>query len=585
MGTENQRELTEDERQTIIDNVIEYAKSGSLIGDISISGIFGTFDTIYNPKKHLTEFPIEALPGEISPYIKSVSESLQVPIDMTATFVISILSLCVQKKYVIQVKPDWIESLNLYTLVVARPSERKSPTLKETLKPITDYVKAENELRKPQISEYKLKRNILNGRMKTIQDSLSKHNGKTKYTMQDAIDCQKEIDELEEVKEIRLVLDDVTPEGLIRVMKENNECIGIISAEGGIFGMMAGRYNNNTNIDIFLKSYSGEYYSSVRAGSASIELNHPLLTISLAVQPQIIRDIMENKDFRGRGLLARFLYSIPTTIVGNRVYNSQPVNQDVRKKYEELVNRLLVIANFSDFFDKVITLSKEADKLSEEYNQWIEKQLNGELEEIEDWAGKLHGNTMRIAGIFHIVKYECNAVIVPLEESTMKAAIEVGKYYLEHSRQAFDIMGISEPQEVRDAKYILSRIGDNTKSTKNTNIQCISRRDVWQLCKGHFHSVEEMDPGLKCLEEHGYIRILKQKGGKGRPTETVYINPEYYKEQDALKRGYKDKGVDKSTPSQESATIINDEDDDGMDPMEAMKLWNERKKQEVPHGE
>ena len=580
MGRENQKELTRDERQAIIDRAIECAKYGDLTGKIGISGIFGIFDTLYNSEKQLSEFPVEALPTKIKPYIKAVSESLQVPVDMTATFVLAILSLCVQKKYVIQVKQDWIEPLNLYTLVVARPSERKSVTLKETLKPINAYVKKENELRKPRISEYKLKKNILNGRMKTIQDGLSKNNSKTKFTMQDAIDCQKEIEELEEVKEMRLVLDDVTPEGLIRVMKENNECVGIISAEGGIFGMMAGRYSNNTNIDIFLKSYSGEYYSSVRVGSGSIELNHPLLTILLAVQPQIIKDIMGNEDFRGRGLLARFLYSIPDTMVGSRIYNSKPVNQEVRKKYEELVNNLLNIEDFSEFFDKVITLSKEADKLSEEYNQWIEKQLNGELEEIEDWAGKLHGNTMRIAGIFHIVKYECNAVIIPLEESTMKAAIEVGKYYLEHSKQAFDIMGMSEPQDVKDAKYILSRIGDNTKSTKNTNIQFISKRDTWQLCKGHFHSVEEMEPGLKCLEEHGYIRILKQNEKKqGRPTENIYINPEYYKEQDALERGYKDKAVEKNTPFQEVRTIISEEEDDGMDAMEAMKLWNERRRQ------
>lgn len=580
MGRENQKKLTRDERQAIIDRTIECAKSGDLTGEINNSVIFVSFVSLYHTfEKQLSGFPVEALPTKIKPYIKAVSESLQVPVDMTATFVLAILSLCVQKKYVIQVKQDWIEPLNLYTLVVARPSERKSVTLKETLKPINAYVKKENELRKPRISEYKLKKNILNGRMKTIQDGLSKNNSKTKFTMQDAIDCQKEIEELEEVKEMRLVLDDVTPEGLIRVMKENNECVGIISAEGGIFGMMAGRYSNNTNIDIFLKSYSGEYYSSVRVGSGSIELNHPLLTILLAVQPQIIKDIMGNEDFRGRGLLARFLYSIPDTMVGSRIYNSKPVNQEVRKKYEELVNNLLNIEDFSEFFDKVITLSKEADKLSEEYNQWIEKQLNGELEEIEDWAGKLHGNTMRIAGIFHIVKYECNAVIIPLEESTMKAAIEVGKYYLEHSKQAFDIMGMSEPQDVKDAKYILSRIRTNDRNDKNDKIKTISKRELSRLCQ-KFHSVEEMEPGLKCLEEHGYIRILKQNEKKqGRPTETIYINPEYYKEQDALEWGYKDKAVEKNTPFQEVLTIIGEEEDDGMDAMEAMKLWNERRRQ------
>uniref|UniRef100_UPI002FDB1932 DUF3987 domain-containing protein n=1 Tax=Muricomes intestini TaxID=1796634 RepID=UPI002FDB1932 len=87
--------------------------------------------------------------------------------------------------------------------------------------------------------------------------------------------------------------------------------MGIISAEGGIFGMMAGRYSSNINIDIFLKSYSGEYYSSARVGRGEIALKHPLLTMGLAVQPQVIADIMDNKDFRGRGLLARFLYSMP----------------------------------------------------------------------------------------------------------------------------------------------------------------------------------------------------------------------------------------------------------------------------------
>ena len=118
-----------------------------------------------------------------------------------------------------------------------------------------------------------------------IKEALSKPNSKAKYTLQDALECQKELDELEEIHELQMILDDVTPEALIRVMKTNDEKIGIISAEGGIFGMMAGRYSNNTNIDIFLKGYSGEYYSSVRVGSGGIVLEHPLLTVCLAVQP------------------------------------------------------------------------------------------------------------------------------------------------------------------------------------------------------------------------------------------------------------------------------------------------------------
>ena len=49
------------------------------------------------------------------------------------------------------------------------------------------------------------------------------------------------------------------------------------------------------------------------------------------------------------------------------------------------------------------------------------------------------------------------------------------------------------------------------------------------MCKGHFKSVEEMEPGLQVLVERGYIAIQKEKpAGRGRPSEQIYINPAYY---------------------------------------------------------
>ena len=499
-------------------------------GIIGNSGIFGIFAPIVrNQKKQLIAFPVERLPDGIKPYIEAVAESLQVPVDMIASFVLVVLSVCIHGKWFINVKPDWTESLNLYLVVVGRPSERKSPALKETTKPIFKYMDEENERRKPEIAEYELKKKIINGQLKAIQEALSKKNSKAKYTMQDALDCQKELDDLKEVKLLRLIVDDVTPEALVRAMKDNDETIGLISAEGGIFGMMAGRYSNNTNIDIFLKGYSGEYYSSIRVGSGGIDLKHPYLTIGLAVQPQVIADIMDNKDFRGRGLLARFLYSVPNTRVGERTYRTKAVSPFVRAEYERLCEELLKTDADPDFAQRIIKLSPEADKLAEEYYQWIEHQLTNELEEIEDWAGKLHGNTMRIAGILHIVKhYKDGSVRHPVSADTMEAAIEIGKYYLEHSKAAFDIMGLSDPPEVQDAKYIISRLDTNNKNTNNTKNE-ITKRDLWQLCKGHFKDVEEMEPGLQCLVEHGYIARETKKPGRGRPSEKIYINPEYYK--------------------------------------------------------
>ncbi len=519
--------------------VVAAPKGGNCMADIQSSGFacFACFACFANIEEHkkslLPSFPACGLPGVTQIYTLATAESLQVPVDMAATLVLSVLSMCLQGKYKVLVKADWVESINLYVIVIARPSERKTPTLREVTRPVFEYVRSENERRKGSVAEYALEKKILNGKLRNIEESLSKRGNKSPYKMQDALDCQKELSELEEVNYIQLIVDDITPEALVRVMKENNERMALVSAEGGIFGMMAGRYSNNTNIDIFLKSYSGEYYSSARVGSGGIELNEPLLTIALAVQPQIITDIMNNKDFRGKGLLARFLYSMPESRVGTRVYRSKPIDPDIRKEYEDLVNELLKLPDLDGFTDKTIRLSPEADKLSEEFNQWIEKRLTNEFEPIEDWSGKLHGNVIRIAGLFHVVKHKGDAVNVLLEGDTMQSAIDIGKYYVEHSKAVFDMMGLSDPPEMQDAKYIINRIApvaQNTQNTQNTDIKFISKKNAFDLCRPHFEKTEEMEPGLKVLLEHGYIVIMKQKRESGgRPSEIIYINPQYYK--------------------------------------------------------
>lgn len=506
-----------------------------------ISAIFGIFAPIErNSNKTLQSFPVECLPDTIRTYIEAVAESLQVPVDMVVSLVLAALSLCVQGKFYVKVKADWIEPINLYMIVIGRPSERKSPVLTEIEKPIFSYMNEENERRRPEIKKYELQKKILNGKLKTIQEALAKNGKNNTYTMQDAFNCQEEIDNLEEVKPLMLVMDDTTPEALVEAMKQNKEKMGILSAEGGLFGVMAGRYSNDVNIDIFLKGYSGEYLNLTRIGREGTELQNPYLTIGLAVQPQVISEVMGNKNFRGRGLLARFMYSFPNSRVGSRKYRTEPIKDVTRKVYENLCKDLLSIPDLADFAERIITLSDEADLLSEEYNQWIEERLMDELEAIEDWAGKLHGNTMRIAGILHIVKHRLNSVNVPLEEDTMKAAIAIGKYYLEHSEQAFEIMGLLEEQSVKDARYIMSRI--DSKNSNNSKIQEISKRDVFNLCKGRFKKVDDMEPGLECLIEHGYITAYQEEAKeKGRPSTRIFINPEYYlwKEQQKKNRGAK----------------------------------------------
>ncbi len=288
--------------------------------------------------------------------------------------------------------------------------------------------------------------------------------------------------------------------------------------------MLAGRYSTNPNLDLFLKGYSGEFYASHRVGSGNIQLNHPLLTMCLSVQPQVVQDAMANDEFRGRGLLARFLFSVPESPVGSRVYRTKPIDPQIKQAYKDLIYRLLQLPFLGEGEERVIRLSPEADQLFEAFFYEIEEQLNDELADIEDWAGKLCGQVARIAGLIHIGKTK-DPHGVSISAETMKGAIQIGRYFMAHSRWAFDMMGAADPPEVKDAKYIISRLGLNDKNDINDKIGFASKRELMRKCQ-RFKTLAELEPGLNCLKEHGYIRIEAQKnGGKGRPTETIFINP------------------------------------------------------------
>ena len=266
-----------------------------------------------------------------------------------------------------------------------------------------------------------------------------------------------------------------------------------------------------------------------RKGRGSEFIENPALTILLTVQPAVLSQIMGNDEMSGRGFLARFLYALPASRIGQRSYRVKPIPDKVREGYNDLIYRLLSIPDIG--FPRELSLSEEADKLAEEFFLEIESKLADELEIIEGWAGKLHGQTMRIAGIFHCCEYIEAAGNTPVSGETMSKAIQVGRYFLEHAKAAFAIMGLSDPPEVKDAKYILKRLNEYGQHE-------ISKRNLYQLCRNRsgMEKAEGMEKGLNELVQRGYIRIFKiqpesqnsqnpQKGG--RPSWMIEVNPIY----------------------------------------------------------
>ena len=102
----------------------------------------------------------------------------------------------------------------------------------------------------------------------------------------------------------------------------------------------------------------------------------------------------------------------------------------------------------------------------------------------------------------------------------MRAVIRLGQGYLiPHALVAFAQMG-ADPA-VEDAGYVLHVLADG-------GLEEFTERDLFQVVKGRFKTMDPFRRALTVLDEHGFIRARPEPGrpGPGRkPSPTFDVNP------------------------------------------------------------
>ena len=462
----------------------------------------------------LPDFPIEAIPTPFRIYIEETAEHTQTAIDMSAMNVLGVVATAVQGQFQIEVKPGYVEPLCIFALIIAKPAERKSGVHQLTTAVLYDYEAKKNREIEPQIARQNVQLEMSKRRLENIT-----RQGNLENT-EEAVSLKLEMMEIEErgVREICLIASDVTPEKLTSLMSENGGKMSVISAEGGIFTTLAGQYTkNNPNIETVLKAHAGDSIRVARIGRHSESIDNPRLTLVVSLQDAVIREIFKNKQFRGRGLLARMLYCKPTSRVGSRDYDTAPFTQGVKESYEKAIYCLLEYQNEKDS----IKLSEEAQTISRKWFYFIEPLLIDELSSMGDWSGKLHGATLRVAGLLHCMENwnDLNNNLIVSGE-TMKNAVEIGKYLLEHAKWAYSALDVDERTE--DAKYVFNKILESGKTT-------LSGREIQRLCgKIHLRKMKGLALALELLKEHGLIDSYEQAPTHpgSKPSIMYSLNPQ-----------------------------------------------------------
>ena len=474
----------------------------------------------------LPSFPVEVLPAWLGDYVAAVATATQTPPDLAGMLAFAVLATVAAGAVEVQPRPGWREPLCLFVAVGMEAGTRKSSVFSALTRPVADFERQQAAAALPSITETLTLRRIAEQTAAHAEAAASKAPIDQQEERQaEAIARAAEAANLIVPPMPRWLVDDATSEALAGLLGTYGR-IALLSPEGDVFDQMAGRYNLGAgpNLGVYLKGHAGDLLKVDRRGRPSEYVQRPCLTIGLTVQPEVLQGLASRPGFRGRGLLARFLYSLPSSLVGHRQPGAAPVPEPVADRYTlELRTLAASLTDSASDDPTVLTLDPPAGELLLDLERDLEPRLaagNGDLAHLAGWAAKLAGATCRLGALLHLARHLRDGWNRPIGADTVAAAIRLADYLTEHARAVFDLMG-ADPL-VDDARWLLDWIARTSQAQ-------FSRRDAHQAARSRFRKATDLEPALALLEEHGYLRRLDAdppgpKGGRP-PSPRFLVNP------------------------------------------------------------
>lgn len=474
------------------------------------AGAFLPFKPLKPSADSLPPFPIDCLPSRLRSYVEAVAIHTQTPMDMAAGAALGVLAACLQGKVKVEGNIGHYEQTSLYIFLIAPPGSRKSAVIHAMTAAIEDYEQKYNEGNKTAMRRNKQERESLQRDINRLTRQLEvKYDTLTELELQHT---QDKLAELPEIKPLQIFTDDCTSESMIRLLRDNHGRMSLISAEGGAFDNIVGRYTKKPNLDVWLKGICGDTIRVDRINREPDYIRNPALSMIISAQPGVLSELMQSSLLDGRGFLARLFYiNIPSAAMP-KSFRSAPIPATIREDYDHLIFHLL---DLSENEPITLHLAPEAINQMDELCHSVEAYLRNEHRDMREWGSKYIGLVLRTAGLLHIAADGAGDI----QTETVENAIRIGNYAFHHALYAYSILGADET--VEKALHVVTKL-------RKLSVTSISRSDLYKKCRGRFfRDAKEMEPALNLLEQHGYIWLdVPAYSGVGRPSVgTIYVNP------------------------------------------------------------
>jgi len=449
-------------------------------------------------------YPLDALPGAIGAAVREYQAYGRQPLALVASSAMAVVSLAAQGLADVARDEHLRGPLSLNFLIVAQSGERKTAAdkalgaiLREWERERVDALRDDIKRNRAALDAWAAEQEGFKAAIKAAVRKKPEEADKLRQRL-----MEHAVQKPAEIIAPRLRYEDVNPQSLPFMLATGHPSAALWSDEGGIVTGSHGMGNDSLLgfMAALNRLWDGGAIHHDRKQAQSVHLEGRRLTVSLMVQPLVLRELAQRGGglTRGSGFLARYLVAAPLPTMGARLYQEAPQGMPClaafHSRIHELLDAALPLDDQGRLSPIVLRLSAGAFSVWREYHDAIERELKplGEYVTVCDFAAKSAENAARIAGCFHVFEGAQGAI----PHKTMQRAATLARWYLREALRILDVL--EEPQGWADAWLLdawLAEAGDS------------SIRDVLRLGPGPLRDKTRRNAAIEVLAELGRARI------------------------------------------------------------------------------
>jgi hypothetical protein len=351
------------------------------------------------------EFPLDVFPLKLKNAILDLKESLDYPIEFTASSMLYASSIAIGNSYHIQRKKGYNINCSLWLVLVGRSGMVKSHPLKFAVKPLIDrdyehYQRFQNEK-----TEYNRAQNS------------------TKDKSEEAIEIAEPI-------LTQHIMKDITPEKLMEILSNNPRGVGIYVDELREWINNFERYSKSGNVEMYLSMWQG-HPVAVDRKSGSLRVHIPFVPIAGTIQTTLLNELFKG-DKSDNGFMDRFLICNPDL---KRTYTEDKEPKDETFSiWDFIINQILKTPIIIDEFGiPKPQVLQYANECKNELTNWEKRnisKINHSPNEEASAHSKLEQYIHRFALIFQVLAHILeDEPIDKIYYTALKRAILLVEYF------------------------------------------------------------------------------------------------------------------------------------------------------------